>query len=35
MSKAKAMRYAVVGLMTIGGAVGAVALVMVLVAMHT
>lgn len=35
MSKAKAMRYAVLGLMTVGGAVGAVALVATFVAMHT
>jgi hypothetical protein len=35
MSKAKAMRYAVVGMMTVGGAAGAIALVAAFVAMHT
>ena len=35
MSKAKVTRYAVVGLMTVGGAAGAVALVAAFVAMHT
>ncbi len=35
MSKAKVMRYAVVGLMTIGGAAGIAALVTAFVSMHT
>jgi hypothetical protein len=35
MSKAKAMRYTVLGLMTIGGVAGLAALVTAFISMHT